>query len=124
MKIVRIKELEETERQVSFTGGISFRALIEKDGMGFTVCKTVIPKGNPNHWHYPNHLEACYCIKGKGVITDLINGISTLITPDVMYVLDKHDDHTFEALEDTILISIFNPPLTGKETHDENGQYK
>jgi L-ectoine synthase len=124
MKIVRIKELEETERQVEFTGGTSFRALIATDRMGFGVCKTVVPKGGPHHWHYPNHLEACYCIKGKGIITDLKTGVSTMIVPDVMYVLDNHDDHTFEAVEDTILISIFNPPLTGHEKHDENGQYK
>ncbi len=124
MKVVRIKELEDTDRQVSFTGGTSFRALIAKDNMGFGVCKTMVPKGGPHHWHYVNHLEACYCIKGQGIITDLTSGISTLITPDTMYVLDKHDDHTFEALEDTVLISIFNPPLRGDEKHDENGEYQ
>lgn len=119
MKIKRIKEID----RVSFTGGISFRALVESDNMGFTVTKTVIPKGGPHHWHYPDHLEACYCIKGRGELVDLSTGMKHLITPDVVYVLDKHDDHTFEALEDTVLISVFNPPLTGKETHDENGQY-
>ncbi len=85
--------------------------------------KTVIPKGGPHHWHYVNHLEACYCIKGRGELVDLATGIHHLITPDVVYVLDNHDDHTFEALEDTILISVFNPPLQGNEKHDENGHY-
>ena len=37
--------------------------------------------------------------------------------------LFQNEEHTFEAIEDTILISIFNPPLNGNETHDENGNY-
>lgn len=119
MKIKRINQLE----PVRFTGGISFRAVLKSDNMGFTVCKTVVPKGGPHHWHYINHLEACYCIKGSGELTNLETGVKHLITPDVVYVLDNHDDHSFEALEDTVLISIFNPPLTGQEKHDKNGQY-
>lgn len=119
MKIKRINQIEPVE----FTGGISFRAILESDGMGFAMMKTVIPKGGPHHWHYHNHLEACYCIKGKGELTDLSTGTKHLITPDVIYILDKHDDHTFEALEDTVLISIFNPPLKGQETHKADGSY-
>lgn len=123
MKIIEISKLEKTDKDVSFTGGHSIRALIESDNMGFGVCKTYIPKGGPHHWHYQNHLEACYCIYGTGIITDLSSGKKHSIKPDIMYVLDKNDDHTFEALEDTILISIFNPPLKGTEYHDKNGNY-
>jgi L-ectoine synthase len=119
MKIKRINEID----PVKFTGGISFRMLLESDNMGFSVMKTVIPKGGPHHWHYPEHLEACYCIKGIGELVDLSSGIKHLITPDVCYVLDKHDDHTFEAKEDVILISIFNPPLVGTESHNADGHY-
>lgn len=119
MKIKRANQID----PVQFTGGLSTRMLTKSDNMGFTVCKTVIPKGGPHRWHYQNHLEACYCIKGKGEIIDLSTGAGHLITPDVMYVLDSHEDHTFEALEDTILISIFNPPLNGTEKHDKDGNY-
>lgn len=119
MKIVRINQLD----PVKFTGGISFRAILEKDNMGFALMKTFIPRGGPHHWHYLNHLEACYCIHGKGELTDLATGIKHLITPDVIYVMDNHDDHTFEAFEDTVLISVFNPPLNGNESHDSNGVY-
>jgi L-ectoine synthase len=120
MKIIRINQLD----PVQFTGGLSFRAILEKDNMGFAMMKTVVPRGGPHHWHYKNHLEACYCIKGKGELTNLETGLKVLIVPDMVYVLDKHDDHTFEALEDCVLISIFNPPLTGNESHDENGIYE
>ncbi len=124
MKIVRINQLENTERDVNFTGGHSIRGIIASDNMGFGVCKTFIPVGGPHHWHYKNHLEACYCIKGRGIIKDLATGVEHIIVPDVMYVLDNNDDHTFEAIEDTVLISIFNPPLRGDEKHDENGNYE
>jgi L-ectoine synthase len=46
-----------------------------------------------------------------------------MIREDTVYVLDDHDDHTFETLEDTVLISVFNPPVTGAEVHDANGSY-
>lgn len=124
MKVIRINELGGTEREVKFTGGISYRAILAKDGIGFALMKTVIPKGGPHHWHYKYHKEACYCVRGKGILTDLKTGGSTMITPDCVYIIDKHDDHTFEALEDTVLISVFNPALIGDESHDENGVYQ
>lgn len=123
MKIVRTNELENTDRDVIFTGGNSIRLVIEKDKMGFGICKTYIPKGGPHHWHYKNHLEACYCIKGHGYLTNLETGLKIIISPDTTYLLDKNDDHTFEALTDVVLISVFNPPLRGDESHDANGNY-
>lgn len=123
MKIVKINQLINTDREVKGVGFTSIRALLEKDKMGFSLHKTIIPKGGPYHWHYKNHLEACYCIQGKGIIKDLNTGFEDIITQDVVYVLDNHDNHTFEALEDTILISIFNPPVKGTETHNQDGSY-
>ena len=108
---------------VPFTGGTSYRPITEKDGMGFSVCKTVIPKGGPHHWHYKKHLEACYCVKGVGILTNLDTGEEHPVAKDMVYALDKNDNHTFEALTDVVLISIFNPPLTGNETHNEDGVY-
>jgi L-ectoine synthase len=39
-----------------------------------------------------------------------------------IYVLDKHDAHFLRGGEDEdlILVSIFNPPLNGTETHNVN----
>jgi L-ectoine synthase len=119
MKVIDVNTLE----GVAFTGGTSYRPVLASDNMGFSVCKTVIPKGKANHWHYKNHLEACYCIEGTGILTNLETNEVHYIRTDVIYVLDKHDNHTFQALENTILISIFNPPLKGNESHDENGNY-
>lgn len=125
MKIVRIADLEGTPREVDCPNGgfKSMRALLESDGMGFSMHKTLIPKGPPQHWHYKHHLEACYCIQGGGILTNLTTGERHLVRVDTVYVLDNHDDHTFQATTDTVLISVFNPPVTGNEVHNEDGSY-
>lgn len=125
MKVIKPDELllVEPERSVKFNAGISERFLLERDGMGFSLHRTVMKKGGPWNWHYKNHLEACYCISGLGELVDLETGRRYIIYPGDTYVLDDHDNHTFEALEDTVLISIFNPPVKGTETHKADGSY-
>ena len=123
MKIIKSNLVKGSEFDVKFTGGNSLRLLTSKDKMGFGICETHVPKGGPHHWHYKNHLEACYCISGNGILTNLDNGEIFSINPGTTYALDLHDNHTFEALNDVVLISIFNPPLTGKESHDAEGNY-
>jgi len=123
MKVIRIKDLIGTERDVVFKEGNSIRPILASDGMGFSIHKTIIPKGRKGHWHYKNHLESCYCISGLGVLTNLKDGYEYIIEPDIVYSLDKNDDHTFEAIEDVVLISVFNPPITGNEIHDDTGAY-
>ena len=61
---------------------------------------------------------------GKAVLTNLDNGDVFEIVPDTIYALDKNDRHQFEAVEDTILLSIFNPPVKGSEVHKEDGSYE
>ena len=124
MIVQRINQLIDTDRDVDGIGFKSIRPILKKDGMGFSVHKTIIPKGGPYHWHYENHLEACYCIKGTGILTDLKTGVCHHITRDVIYALNNHDDHTFEAIEDVILISIFNPAINNTEIHDKKGSYQ
>lgn len=123
MKVTEIKNLENTERDVNFEQGRSIRPVIKKDNMGFSVHKTLIRKGTKGHWHYKNHLETCYCIEGKGLLTNLETKEMYFICPDVVYSLDKNDNHTFEALTDVVLISIFNPPVSGLEVHGPDGSY-
>lgn len=119
-----IKLSEATKVVCPKKGFTSYRYLVAKDGMGFSLHKTVIPKGGPQHWHYKNHLEACYCVSGTGWLTNLKTREKFYIKPETLYALDKHDDHTFEALEDVVLISVFNPPVTGREVHREDGSYE
>lgn len=123
--IVRtIEEITNTERHVKGVGFESLRLILASDNMGFSLHKTIIPKGDEQHWHYKDHLEACFCISGYGILTSLDTGHVYNILPDTIYILDKHDNHKFEADEDTVLISVFNPPVSGNEIHREDGSYE
>lgn len=124
MQIIKIEDIKRTDREIQGEGFTSLRVLLERDNMGFSLHKTIIPKGKPQHWHYKHHLEACYCIEGWGIITDLDSGEKHVIKPDTIYVLDHYDNHLFEAKENTVLISIFNPPVKGTEIHKEDGSYE
>jgi L-ectoine synthase len=123
MKIRRTKDLIGTKKDVEFTGGNSIRLILEKDNMGFSFHETHVKKGKW-HWHYKNHKESCFCISGHGFIHNLEDGKSYEVKPGTIYILDKHDNHEFEALENTILLSVFNPPIVGDESHDKNGNYE
>ncbi len=104
---------------VEWGQGTSERILTEKDGMGFAVCHTVVRAGSEAALQYRNHLEACYCIGGSGAVYNADRSVKYDITPGTIYVLDEHDAHYLTASdhEDMILVSIFNPPITGEEAH-------
>lgn len=126
MKVKSLEDLVAVGREVRCPKGgfVSSRFLLESDGMGFTLTHTFIPKGMPQTWHYKNHLEACYCVSGEAMLGNLETGEQFKIVPGTMYALDKHDKHLFMALEDTVLICAFNPPLKGREVHGEDGSYE
>lgn len=124
MKVINESSLIGTERDVKFKEGRSIRMILEKDGMGFSFHKTIIPKGQKGHWHYKYHKESCYCIEGSGILINLDTKEKHLITVGSIYILDSYDNHTFESLEDVVLISVFNPPITGSEIHQKDGSYK
>jgi len=124
MKIRNIDKLRFTERDVKFNAGNSIRFLLEKDGMGFSFHQTEMKKSDKAYyWHYKHHKECCYCIEGFAEIKDLETGETFEIRVGDMYILDAHQRHEFRPIEDTVLISVFNPPVTGNEIHDENGSY-
>jgi L-ectoine synthase len=125
MIVVKTENLVGTDREVSCPNGgfVSRRVLLESDKMGYTLTETHIPKGTPQIWHYINHLESCYCVSGSGRLVDLSTGEIHRITPGTVYILNDHDRHEFTAIEDTILVCVFNPPLKGREVHNEDGSY-
>lgn len=53
----------------------------------------------------------------------LSDGKIYTIEPGTIYILDKHDEHLLRASEEMELACVFNPPLHGKEVHDESGVY-
>lgn len=123
MIIQRLKALRNSDRDIKGVGFTSIRYLLERDKMGFTVNRTEIPKGGDYFWHYKNHLEACLCVSGECRVKDLNTGQVHEISEGDMYALDNHDPHLFTAITDTVLISVFNPPLEGSEIHKKDGSY-
>lgn len=103
---------------VAWGNGASYRLLVESDQMGFALAHTVVAAGTRSKLQYRRHLEACYCISGKGEIITA-DGRTHLLEPGVLYALDQHDAHILVAgaAEDLQLISVFNPPIRGDERH-------
>jgi len=122
--IVRsIASLTGTEREVHASTWTSRRMLLKKDRMGFSLHETIIYAGTETSMWYRNHLEAVYCIEGRGWIVDHDAGQTHCVEPGVVYALDKHDRHTLKAETDLRLVCVFNPPCSGREVHNSEGAY-
>jgi Ectoine synthase len=65
-----VRKLDEV-KTVEWGNGLSRRFLLEADGMGYTVTDTIVRAGTKSRLEYKNHLEACYCIEGKGSVIEL-----------------------------------------------------
>ncbi len=125
MIIRRLEQITGTERDVLAENGNwqSRRLLLAKDGMGFSMHDTLIYAGTETYIHYANHLEAVYCIEGEGEIEDLDAGETTQLAAGTLYALNGHERHHLRARQTMRMICVFNPPVTGREVHDENGVY-
>jgi L-ectoine synthase len=122
--IVRsIDDIRGTPQEVAAPNWVSRRLLLARDGMGFSFHETTIFAGTETHIHYRNHLEAVFCVAGEGEIETVADGRKYAIRPGVMYALDRHDEHYLRARSELKLVCVFNPPLTGREVHDDEGVY-
>lgn len=122
--IVRsLREIEGSDREVSAENWMSRRLLLRDDNMGFSMHDTIIRSGTATEMHYEHHLEAVYCIQGKGTVTVLETGKVFNIEPGTVYALDQNDRHVLRAESTMRMVCVFNPPLVGPESHDENGAY-
>jgi L-ectoine synthase len=123
--IVRtLKDARSTSRRVVTDNWESVRLLLKSDGMGFSFHITTIYPGKANEMWYQNHLEAVFCLSGRGKLKDQASGKEHTIEPGVIYALEKHDQHVLTATEALTLACVFNPPLNGKEVHNEEGAYE
>lgn len=124
MIVRNLKEVRETDRRIGTDNWESVRLLLKQDGMGFSFHITTIYPGTVNEMWYQNHLEAVFCLSGRGKLQDTDTGRSYTIEPGVVYALDKHDKHVLTATETLTLACVFNPPLNGREVHNEAGAYE
>ncbi|MDA7964305.1 ectoine synthase [Ruegeria sp.] len=124
MIVTALKDILGTDRDVSGSGWNSRRLLLASDGMGFSLTDTIIKQGAELELEYTHHLEACYCIEGKGEIRPFGDETWHVLEPFTLYALDQHDRHLVRATgADLRLVCVFNPPLSGREVHREDGSY-
>jgi ectoine hydroxylase len=122
--IVRqLPDLRGTSREVSADNWTSRRLLLAADRMGFSLHDTLIHAGTETRMCYRNHLEAVYCVAGRGSIEVLATGEVHPISDGTMYALDQHDEHILRAETELRMICVFDPPLVGSEVHDATGAY-
>lgn len=126
MIVRKLNDILGTEREVHAPNGnwTSRRLSLKEDKMGFSVNDTLIYAGTETYIWYKNHLEAVYCVEGKGEIEDLATGDIHPISDGTLYLLNKHDKHYLRATETMRMICVFNPPLTGREVHTKEGYYE
>ncbi|MCF8565249.1 ectoine synthase [Alicyclobacillus tolerans] len=123
MIVRRLEDLLNTENDVRGDTWTSRRLLLRKDNVGFSLHDTIMKAGTETTMWYKNHIEAVYCIEGEGQMESLEDGQVYALRPGTLYVLNKHDKHIVRPKTDVRMVCVFNPPVTGRETHDEEGTY-
>ena len=123
MIVRNLEDARKTTRRVVTKTWESTRLLLKNDGMGFSFHITTMYEGTATQMCYRNHLESVYCISGHGEIEECANGKRHRIEPGTIYILDQHDEHVLHATTELVVACVFNPPLNGREVHDESGAY-
>ena len=125
MIVKKLEDILGTDADVDAEGWTSRRLIYKDAGMGYSVNDTIIKPGAELEMEYRNHFETVYCIEGAGQVVDLATGQTHDIAPGTIYALNNHDRHVLKANKGTHMrmVCVFNPPLTGREVHDETGAY-
>ena len=116
-------EITGSAREVQGEEGSSRRLVLADDGVDFSLHESLLRAGAELRVWYKHHYEAVYCLSGRGEIESLSDGTRHPVQAGTLYVVNKHDAHALRCFEDMRLISVFSPPLTGRETRDEEGVY-
>lgn len=123
MIVRNLADAAKSDRRVVSKTWESVRLLLKDDRMGFSMHVTTIHPGTTTNMWYRNHLEAVLCVEGEGEIEDLAGGKTHKVFPGMIYALDQHDKHVLRARTALKMVCVFNPPLNGKEVHDDEGAY-
>ena len=111
-----------TDLDVAGEGWRAVRLLVRDDGLGFSVSETTVEAGAELDLWYKHHQEACFVIEGKAELTERDTGVVHLLSPGSLYA-PEHDRHHVSVRSPLRLVCVFNPALTGHETHDADGSY-
>lgn len=123
MIVKKLDEIIGSDSDVDTKTWRSYRFLLKKDGMGFSMHHTIIKENTETYIWYKNHLEAVYCVQGEGEIEVIDTGDVYPIQQGTLYALNGHEKHYLRAKSEMHMICVFNPPLTGREIHGSDGTY-
>lgn len=123
MIVTHLSDLDDTDRDVTTETWRSRRLVLAREGVGFSFHDTVLYAGTETSMWYANHVEAVYCVGGEGELVNDETGEVHQLRDGTMYLLNGHEHHTVKAKTDLRMACVFNPPVTGREVHDENGVY-
>ena len=122
--IVRtLTEITDTDRDIETPNWRSKRIVLANDRVGFSLHETVLKAGSVNDFWYANHVEAVFITEGEGELYDKDNDVTYQLAPGSMYLLNGNERHQLRPKTQITAVCVFNPPVTGREVHDENGVY-
>ncbi len=123
MLVRTLDEITDTDADIKTENWRSKRIILAKEGVGFSVHGTTLYAGTVNDFWYANHIEAVFVTEGEGDLYDKDNDVTHRLGPGSVYVLDGHERHQLRPRTRMRTVCVFNPPVTGREVHDENGVY-
>lgn len=123
MLVRTIDEITDTDADIVTENWRSKRIMLARDGAGFSVHETTLYAGKESEFCYQNHIEAVFVVEGEGEIEDMGTGEVHQLAPGSLYLLNNHDRHRLRPRTEMRTVCVFNPPVTGREVHDENGVY-
>jgi len=123
MFVRSLAEVTDTDDDIKTPNWRSKRVVLARNQVGFSVHETTLYAGTVNDFWYANHVEAVFVTEGEGELLDKETGITYQLGPGSLYLLDGHEHHQLRPRTEMKTVCVFNPPVTGREVHDENGVY-
>ena len=127
MLIRTMREVEAAGKTIVINHGAAsaVRLLLKGDGVGFSVSEARMMPGTVANLWYKNHWEANYVRSGTSVLEDVVGGRRWNLRPGDLYLVGPTDRHRMTATSSDIfrVVSVFNPPIAGQETHDADNSY-
>lgn len=127
MLIRTIEQLEAEGRVISISHGkaTAVRLLTKSDRLGFSLSEARASQAGQSDLWYKHHWEANYVRSGNAILENRTTGERWPLEPGVLYCVGPKDRHRIirEHPSDMRIISVFNPPIEGNETHDDDGAY-
>jgi L-ectoine synthase len=117
------QEVTDTDRDVKTPNWRSKRIILAGEQVGFSVHETTLYAGTVNDFWYANHVEAVFVVEGEGELENKETGEVHQLGPGSLYLLNGHERHQVRPRTQMRTVCVFNPPVTGREVHDEHGVY-